>query len=329
MNIEADKLATSGLDKSPVKDFNQDTDKAFILLDDKKVASHYVTHIREKYSATQLYNYYHETYNWSNNQLQSIWWEVHEKALKNFSEATKTTIKKFIHNRAACNVIEHRYYEYKSPMCHECTNILEDHNHILKCKCCPRRINLRKKFIMNLKDKLITLGTSGDLTKIIVSFTKAWLHDEKNPDIKEIVPDASIHLVKAIGEQEKLGWSQWFRGRITKSWGDLYNHDISKPNNLVKFPSANRWGKEIISLTLSFVLECWKERNLKEHEMETNPISRKKEKQIEELKWLINKNKEIVPHAIKNLNQKELIDLKKENISLMTEQVKNIVMGTS
>jgi hypothetical protein len=182
---------------------------------------------------------------------------------------------------------------------------------------------------MNLKDKLITLGTSGDLTKVIVLSKKAWLHDEKKPDIKEIVPDASIHLLQAIGEQEKLGWSQWFRGKITTSWGDLYNHDISKPNNLVKFPSANRWGKEIISLTLSFVLECWKERNLKEHKMETNPISRKKEKQILELKWLINRNKEIVPHAIKNLNQKELMDLKKESISLMAEQVKNIVMGTS
>jgi hypothetical protein len=63
MNIDADKLATSGLDKSPVKDFNQDTDKAFLLLDNKKVASHYVKYIKEKYSATHLYNYYHETYN--------------------------------------------------------------------------------------------------------------------------------------------------------------------------------------------------------------------------------------------------------------------------
>jgi hypothetical protein len=71
-------------------------------------------------------------------------------------------------------------------------------------------------------------------------------------------------------------------------------------------------------------MECWKERNIKEHEMDNNPIERSKVKQIEELKWLINQKREILPKPIKNLKQYELMSLPKENISLMTEQIRNL-----
>jgi hypothetical protein len=44
-------------------------------------------------------------------------------------------------------------------------------------------------------------------------------------------------------------------------------------------------------------MECWKERNIKEHEMDNTPNKRSKEKQIEELKWLMTKKREKLPKA--------------------------------
>jgi hypothetical protein len=65
MNIEADSLVTIGLQKPPVTDFLQETDRAILFLDDKKVALHFVKHIWDKYSSIQLYEYYQEACRWS------------------------------------------------------------------------------------------------------------------------------------------------------------------------------------------------------------------------------------------------------------------------
>jgi hypothetical protein len=174
-----------------------------------------------------------------NATLNYIWWDAQSKAIKKFSSTTKTSIYKYIQNRSACNVVEHRYYKYWSPMSHVCHDILEDHCHLLKCKCCPKRVNLRKKFLADTKDKLITLGTNNDLSRVILAYLRAWLNDKKYPNIKEILPDASKYLSNAINEQQNIGWEQWFRGQISSSWGELYNNDIKTKNDLIQFPSAN------------------------------------------------------------------------------------------
>jgi hypothetical protein len=87
---------------------------------------------------------------------------------------------------------------------------------------------------------------------------------------------------QAVYEQNLLGWDQWFSGRITIEWGKSFNHDLSINKNS-KVLSAEKWGKDVLSLTLEFTLNSWFAKNNKEHESETNPQRRIKEKLIEKI----------------------------------------------
>jgi hypothetical protein len=93
---------------------------------------------------------------------------------------------------------------------------------------------------------------------------------------------------------------------------------------LIKFPSANRWGKEVIQLTLKFVLDYWNVRNCFEHSMESDSSGRQKEKLSEEILWLVNKNSDMVPNACKSFNQDNLLDLPGDSLQLMAEYLKNL-----
>jgi hypothetical protein len=177
---------------------------------------------------------------------------------------------------------------------------------------------------MSLDEKLKIFGTSPDTSRVIMAHVKSWLFDFEKPDVSKLVPDASRHLLRAINDQNKIGWDQWFRGRNITKWGELYNFDIQSPNTLIKFPSTDRWGKEIIKITFQFVMECWYTRNTNKHAIGTDPIEKSKSKLTEEIIWLINKKKENIPEVYKGMKTEEIMSLPRENLWAMLEQFKEL-----
>jgi hypothetical protein len=57
-------------------------------------------------------------------------------------------------------------------------------------------------------------------------YIKSWLNGEVIPNVQTIAPKASNTLNQAIEEPSKLGWQQFFCGRISEESGTLYNYDI-------------------------------------------------------------------------------------------------------
>jgi hypothetical protein len=104
----------------------------------------------------------------------------------------------------------------------------------------------------------------------------------------------------------------------------MYVHDISTQNPLVKFPTVQRWGKEILQLTFQFLLDCWHTRKLSEHETNGDPLHREKEKITEEIQWLMNSLADKVPTAYLQLNQESLLKLSCENLLMMAEQLSKL-----
>jgi hypothetical protein len=324
LNVEADKCATIGLNKTKVKQLRLPTDKAILIMQGKKVSANYKSHLRDIFSATQLHEYYTQKYSWSHETIKNIWWDAHGLAIESFGAGQRATALKIIHGRIACNKRESVYYKFRSPLCYTCGVDIEDTCHIIQCKKCPERQKLRRKFVMELRDKLTILGTNADTIQILTTHVSAWLNQTKFQNVQEMVPDASKHLICAATEQHNIGWHQWFRGRITNTWGDIYFNDILIPNNLVKFPSVQRWGKEVIKLTLKFVMDCWYVRNTKEHESIDNPIGRAKDKIVDEILWVLDLIKGEVPSQFNDLVKDELIMLPKDNLNMMLEQLKRL-----
>jgi hypothetical protein len=141
----------------------------------------------------------------------------------------------------------------------------------------------------NLTTIMIEFGTNTTTIRVILANIRAWLGKISPPELSEIAPEASAGLLSAIEDQNNIGWDQWFRGRISIKWGELYNYDMKTPNILIQRPSSLRWGREIVTETLKFGLNAWYARNLVEHDTLGDPLKRRKEKLSEQIMWELNK----------------------------------------
>jgi hypothetical protein len=227
-------------------------------------------------------DYFMDTYKWKKTTIDKIWWEVHKASLLSVKYSTKKLefIQKMIHKKLPCNYRQHKYYKYKTNICLSCKLEVETQDHIFQCINYPEREKLRKNYKMQLGIILSNHHTSPESTLIITHNISTYLSNIESLSLHELVPDASVDLIKAYQEQCKIGWDQWLQGRITSTWGTLQNHDIAPKISGLRFDTANKGAKELILLTWAFAYDCWLTRNEIEHDTNGDPDTRKKEKLI-------------------------------------------------
>jgi hypothetical protein len=204
-------------------------------------------------------------------------------------------------------------------MCRLCTNYIECNKHIIQCTSCNKREKLRKQYIHNLQTEMIKMGTNSTTIRVISAHLRAWFQETSPPDMNEIAPEASYQLQQAVKEQTSIGWDQWFRGRITRKWGELYNYDIKTPNIIIRRPSALKWGQTINCLNFKFVLEAWHARNENEHDTHGDPILRQKQKICEKIMWEISK----IAAGCNQLtmSKEEIMQLPQANLEMLLLQI--------
>jgi hypothetical protein len=174
----------------------------------------------------------------------------------------------------------------------------------------------------SLKMYLNNTNTDMTTTKVLLSYVHHFLEDIKPPPLSEIAPNASPELIRAVLEQEELGWDQWFCGRSTISWGELYNHDIKTNPNTKK--TADKWGTDIISLAWEFTLSAWFARNNVEHDNDNNPVLRSKMKLIEQIMWTKTKTEQHRTHQYTDLQGTELLELPLDNLHMILENLESM-----
>jgi hypothetical protein len=106
-----------------------------------------------------------------------------------------------------------------------------------------------------------------------------WL-DNKDETIclASVAPDATKNLKQAFYEQQKIGWDQWMNGKWAKEWATLICHDIKNIDSGVRHNTPIQWATEIINFNRNYVHDCWKQRNIIEHDADGSPETRKKKK---------------------------------------------------
>jgi hypothetical protein len=149
---------------------------------------------------------------------KKIWWKPLDIAINKLSEGKRRIFQKFIHKRIACNKRENRYYPYLSAHCKLCTGIDECQNHLLQCTRCEKRNEIRNKFMTRLTRELKDQRTNQTTITVLTHYVKSWLKGDENPILQNIAPEASATLIQAIDDQNKLGWNQFFCGRISEEW---------------------------------------------------------------------------------------------------------------
>jgi hypothetical protein len=95
--------------------------------------------------------------------------------------------------------------------------------------------------------------------EILLSGITSWIDDRQFP-VEEFDP-AYCQLIR---EQDQIGWSQIFQGRLTTQWSLLQQDHYSglKP---VKGQDGTSWSRHILSHIFTHWLSLWDERNKARH----------------------------------------------------------------
>jgi hypothetical protein len=150
LNVEADKLATRALNSNNVMEEPVLPHSiATLYINNKRATSNHTKHMREAHQLLNYKEHMKKSNNWTNEIWNSVWWEPHGKALKQLKEGEKTTIQKYLQKRLPSNKREHKYYGYIPAECKKC-NEVETQVHILQCKGCLHRSNLREEYLKSM-----------------------------------------------------------------------------------------------------------------------------------------------------------------------------------
>jgi Zn finger protein HypA/HybF involved in hydrogenase expression len=328
MNIRADSLATEGLKlRNITTNINLPSDNAVLCIKGKQITSHRKKVLKSAHQSINMRTYMKEANNWSDAQIERIWWKINDKSLAKLTDGKKLIIQKFLHGQLPCNHRNNIMYEYKPPFCTLCNQVHEDQSHVLRCPKCPSRKLIQEKFKKDLLKVLINTDTDETITRVISFTINAWLDGRPLPTLQDIAPDASRHLKQAYEFQHTIGWEQLFRGRIDISWGEMFNFKNEQQSTTRINPNkidAETWGSKLIDTIWAFVLESWFARNEVEHNLNNKGTEISKKKLIEQITWLKAKIHPLNNHPYTHIEACSLMKLPLSNLNIMVDQIINI-----
>jgi hypothetical protein len=182
--------------------------------------------LQECFHWRQTRNYLKHSKKWQNNPVDKVWWLLHEKALVKFKSGDLTTTQKYLHDRLPNNYKNNKYYPYKPKDCSLCKdNKPKDTIHKIRCTKFTEGTKIRSKFTTYMLSTLNNLRTNETTTPVLMHNIKACLQDKSPVTLEEIAHNALTSLIKAVEDQEEIGWSNFMKGRLTPMWGELGNSD--------------------------------------------------------------------------------------------------------
>jgi hypothetical protein len=216
--------------------------------------------------------FFQDKYEWDDNTIDNIWWNVHAKALRRLQLHDRIRTHKYIHNHCSTNHRDHLYYDHKPEVCNTCHYADETEDHILQCQTNQRR-KLRKKWckaILEYDKKRIPI----DVRKAMCLGLQSWLEMSTN-NLEETLSTFPTDVQQAFHHQSKIGWDHFARGRLSMTWGNIINNHFT-----TKQFDAEAWGSHIIDINFKYLLLFWEDRCSNEHGTTNEEQETKKKKKL-------------------------------------------------
>jgi hypothetical protein len=188
-----------------------------------------------------------------------IAWEPHRRAI-NRHLPNKTTMVKYLNNIAPVGKVVNRYDKKYPASCPSCEEEIETQDHLHQCSHQSRQ-QWREQFQEKMKLKMEKYKTPEYIVNLWINGMKKGMGNEEEP-IGSTPETQSI-----IEEQEKIGWEQMIKGRISKKWIKAQEEEMG--DNATKRKNALTWATEMISLIFEQWLKLWKIRNEDRHGRDT------------------------------------------------------------
>lgn len=245
---------------------------------DRQVTTNISSYIREAKHAPEMRKYLIRRSKeatgrdkpWDEAIYDTIAWKHYGEAFKKLSLGRRIQISKYANDllptRRRLQSIDNRV----DGRCFACNNLWEDTTHVLTCSCSARTAS-RTTARATFQQRLSRMHTPDIMNKLICDSMDSWL--ARRPVLPPTWPRQSDTIQRqlrlAFEAQSRIGWDQFFRGRIAKAWmipiGTYYK--ARQPGEAF---TPEHWMRKTISEIWTFSITIWKQRNTEYHGTDGN-----------------------------------------------------------
>jgi hypothetical protein len=219
LNVEADHEATTALQHHSRngKYSNMPTTGSMLNHNGRPVTSKEADTLRKAYGQIAYAEHVTMKEHWAPATYATVWWEAQKRSLSKLEDNDRTRINKFVNRILPSNWKLHQQDKQHSSKCPSC-NEIETNQHILACSN-PRRAKLQNNMLRTVRKAMEKNETHIHAQEIILHGIKAAI----NHGI-EIVAEEDLYfqpsgIIKlALKEQNAIGWTNFYKGRISKKW---------------------------------------------------------------------------------------------------------------
>ena len=239
---------------------------ASLIMAGGRVTSHHKQLLRNASLLPPLKEYIIQRNQWNPDTWNFVDWEAYSHATTTLSPAQHLRIVKFVHRWLPVGHRLHKQKDSYSARCSLCQAPDETVDHMVRCPD-PDAAALRTRSLLSLKALLTDTGTDPTLCHILCTAITQWLHTGARHIA--ISPPADhpfcAQLYEAITKQNIIGWDQFFKGRLSKTWGACYTswatylRDPASRHPL----SSITWATRLIKWAWDLVFQLWHQRNHK------------------------------------------------------------------
>ena len=218
--------------------------------------------------ATQAYynpvmqEYFHKKFGWDTATFHNIDWDSSEKEYHPLSLGRRLASFKLQNGLWLTNKILHKCKKIPSPLCSQCTQHPETHNHVLCCKHAQQiRLPLWNKVTTVLTATLKTPTLLQDALEFGICSLQEGDTDTHWPfpfPSKSDPTDDAIFI--AFHYQTSIGWSQALHSHLSSQWGQAMALFMHHWHPHQTFQPAN-WTRTVIHSLREYSYSQWTVRN--------------------------------------------------------------------
>ena len=255
-----------------------------IIIDDYRLTANFSSELYSYIAGGRMRNYIQNKYGWNDNVFFSVDWESFGEYFHGLNISKLANVIKYIYDWQFTKKWETKIEESKNrnkngdiqneitskeggELCPTGCGLVEDHHHYLSCKVI-NSTSIARILRLNL---LRWMRTSRTDPKLIILINQVIA--KKSRDEDEYIDPIQYEdddIKKLIREQNEIGWSHFFKGRMSKEFiiiQEKYYEGIREKIEetgigklSLKF-KGSWWMKEIIKRIIFYSLNMWQIRN--------------------------------------------------------------------
>jgi hypothetical protein len=202
---------------------------------------------------------------WDDATFHLIAWQPLGEALKQHSIGQRTQISKYMNDLLPMLRRLQTFSNTSDGRCFACGQLWEDTNHVIRCPC-DARSQARTAAFTALKQQLAKQHTPTIMATLLTDSMEHWIHRRRIAIPEWPLPHEPImqDLTRAFNEQRNIGWDQFLRGRLAKSWADAIHtyYQLKRPGTAF---TPDQWMRKTITALWTFSLTLWRHRNAELH----------------------------------------------------------------